>query len=64
MWHLYNWSAAYMKKKPYPEKNGTKGFLTVYCTSGVLNNISKVYQDLTMQKVSFSRWRPKWTQNP
>ena len=27
---------------------------------GVLDNISKVYLNLTMQKVLFSRWRPRW----
>ena len=27
---------------------------------GVFINISKVYQNLTVQKVLFSRWRPRW----
>ena len=35
-------------------------YIVVY---GVLNNISKVYQNLTMQKVLFSRWRPRWPPN-
>ena len=27
---------------------------------GVLNNILKVYQNLTTEKVLFSRWRSRW----
>jgi len=41
----------------------TKGFSTVFVVLGVLNNILKVYQSLTVRKVYFSRWRLRWPRN-
>ena len=45
------------QKAPYPQnKLLQKVSQLIIVVSGVSNNLSKVYHNLTMQKVLFSRW--------
>ena len=51
MQHMLLWVYTHNSRLHIWFEISTKGFSTVIAVSGVLNNISKVYQNLTMQKV-------------